>query len=62
MTHNVRFTRHTVTGETRATCECGWSSCADRETVQLTAEDHLRRGEDIRPARLVKEGFVSGLE
>ena len=59
MTHHVRFTRHTVTGETRCTCTCGYSSCADRETVTLTAEDHVRRGEEMRP--LPPARFESGL-
>ena len=61
MSHYVRFTRHTVTGETRATCTCGWSSCADRETVKITAEHHLAKDEPAKLPRAETLGFVSGL-
>ena len=62
MTHYVRFTRHAVTGETRATCLCGASFCNDRETAQAWGEDHLRRGGEIDETPLAPAKFESGLE
>lgn len=41
--HHIRFTRHAVTGETRATCTCGDSLASDRDTAQAWAEHHLAR-------------------
>lgn len=60
MTHYVRFTRHAVTGETRATCVCGVSFCADRDTAQAWGEYHARHGE-IDQTPLAPARFESGL-
>lgn len=63
MSHHIRFTRHTVTGETRCTCTCGWSYCGDRETAQIVGQDHHDRQPINTPAgaKILQQGFVSGL-
>ena len=62
--HHIRFTRHTVTGETRATCTCGASICGEKLTCAEWANYHLdKRGlDELRPLPPAKPGFVSGLE
>lgn len=64
MTHHIRFTCHTVTGETRATCTCGSSITGDKLDVAQWANYHLdRKGiDELKPLAPLDRGFVSGLE
>ena len=58
--HTIRFTRHAVTGETRATCTCGSSICGDRDTVTLWANYHAEHNGDQTPSPGIVP-FKSGL-
>jgi hypothetical protein len=61
-THYVRFTRHAVTGETRATCTCGSSFCSDRETAIEWGKYHNRHGELPEQTPSAPARYESGLE
>lgn len=56
--HTIRFLRHTVTGEHRAVCTCGWSMTGDLETVQTVASVHDLR---MMPEETEIVPFQSGL-
>ena len=64
MTHYVRFTRSSVTGETVATCLCGAMHTNDRDSAAEWAKHHLKyKGADRhKPLPELSPGFVSGLE
>lgn len=59
MHHVVRFVRHTVTGEYRAVCTCGWSLSETRlEDVQSAAAVHdLRQLPEIAEVVPYKSGL-----
>ena len=60
--HHVRFTRHAVTGETRATCTCGDSFCSDRDTAVEWGKYHNRHGDPPEQTLVGPARFESGLE